>query len=93
MQANKMEKSLQTSEKELNAFSSPEELATYALTTLQDSDMETVRTSLTVLYELQGAAETLEDMQGELPTEITQTCLMLRKKMAKLVQAKSLFSQ
>ena len=41
------------------------------MTTFQDSDMETVRTSLTVLYELQGAAENLEDMQGELPTEIT----------------------
>jgi hypothetical protein len=32
-------------------------------------------------------------MQGELPTEITQTCLMLRKKMAKIVQAKSIFCQ
>lgn len=52
-----------------------------------------MRQSLTILTEIHLGAVELQDMQGELPTEITQTCLHMRKNMAKLVQAKSLFAQ
>jgi len=64
-----------------------------ALKQIDVEDLEVVRSSLTILQEVQDAAETYEDMQGELPTEITQTCITLRKKMAKMVQAKSLYAQ
>ena len=77
----------------MGAFRNDEELAELAMNSLGDADLEVVRTSMTILYELQGNAESIQDMQGELPTEITQTCLMLRKKMAKIVQAKSIFCQ
>jgi len=64
-----------------------------ALKQIDVEDLEVVRSSLTILQEVQDAAKTYEDMQGELPTEITQTCITLRKKMAKMVQAKSLYAQ
>lgn len=38
---------------------------------LTDEDMECVRSSLTILQEMREAAEYVEDMQGELVTEIT----------------------
>ena len=38
---------------------------------LTDQDMEVVRGSLTILEEMREAAEYVEDMQGELVTEIT----------------------
>ena len=49
-----------------------------ALKEISFEDLEVVRSSLTILQEVQDAAQTYEDMQGELPTEITQTCLTLR---------------
>lgn len=73
-------------------FKSPEELTQVALSSLQEQDLEIVRQSLTILTEIHLGACELKDMQGELPTEITQTCLIMRKNMAKLVQAKSLFA-
>lgn len=77
----------------LGEFESPEHFQMLALKEISFEDLEVVRSSLTILQEVQDAAQTYEDMQGELPTEITQTCLTLRRKMAKMVQAKSLYAQ
>ena len=77
----------------LGEFESPEHFQMLALKEISFEDLEVVRSSLTILQEVQDAAQTYEDMQGELPTEITQTCLTLRSKMAKMVQAKSLYAQ
>ena len=55
--------------------------------------MEVVRGSLTILAEMREAAEYVEDMQGELVTEITQTCIVTRKEMAQIVEAKSLYGE
>ena len=38
---------------------------------LEDSDMEVIRSSITILLEMKDAAEYIEDMQGELSVEIT----------------------
>ena len=59
---------------------------------LTDDDMDVIRSSLTLLSEMQDAAETIEDMQGEISVEITQSCIMTRKKMAKIVEAKSMLA-
>lgn len=64
-----------------------------ALATLNDADMEVVRSSLTILLEMKDAAETIEDLQGELSVEITQSCILTRKRMAKIVEAKSVYGQ
>jgi hypothetical protein len=49
---------------------------------LTDEDMEVVRSSLEILIQMRDAAEYVEDMQGEIVTEITQTIIMTRKEMA-----------
>lgn len=46
---------------------------------LNDDDLEVVRSSLTILNEMKDAARRVEDMQGELATEITQACIGMRK--------------
>lgn len=61
------------------------------MTQFEDGDLEIMRTSLTILNDMALAAESIEDMQGELTTEITTTCVNMRKKMVKVIQAKSLF--
>ena len=38
-------------------------------------------------------AENIEDLQGELSIEITQSCIMTRKRMSKIVEAKSVYGQ
>lgn len=43
-----------------------------------DEDMEVVRSSLTILTEITDGAYNIEDLLGELPTEISQTCIMMR---------------
>ena len=58
---------------------------------LTDEDLEVVRSSLTILNEMKDAAKRVEDMQGELATEITQACIGMRKQMAKIVEAKSMY--
>jgi hypothetical protein len=40
---------------------------------------------------MKDAAETIEDLQGELSIEITQSCIMTRKRMVKIVEAKSTY--
>lgn len=57
---------------------------------LNDEDMDVIRSSLTLLQEMKDAAETIEDMQTEISVEITQSCIMMRKRMAKIVEAKSM---
>lgn len=41
---------------------------------------------------MKDAAQSLEDMQGEVPTEIINACVGMRKQMAKIVEAKSMYS-
>ena len=60
---------------------------------LTDEDMEVVRSSLEILIQMRDAAEYVEDMQGEIVTEITQTIIMTRKEMAQIVEAKSLYGE
>ena len=57
---------------------------------LNDEYMDVIRSSLTLLQEMKDAAETIEDMQTEISVEITQSCIMMRKRMAKIVEAKSM---
>jgi|TARA_B110000285_G_C15048363_1_gene575614 hypothetical protein len=54
--------------------------------------MEVIRSSLTILQEMQEVAEYIEDMQSEISVEITQSCVAMRKRMAKIVEAKSMMS-
>lgn len=61
--------------------------------TLQDADLEVIRSSLTILQEMQEVAEYIEDMQSEISVEITQSCVSMRRRMAKIVEAKSMMSQ
>ena len=42
-----------------------------------------------LLVDIQLTAETLEDMKSEVATDIYQTCLMMRRRVARIVQAKS----
>lgn len=72
-------------------FDNEEQLAKMASKVLDDGDIEVVRSSLTLLTDLKDAAVTIEDLQGELPSEITQACMMMRKEMSKIVEAKSMF--
>ena len=55
----------------LNHFDNDTQLENYARKKLTDEDLETVRTSLQILHEVQDAATILDDMRGELATEIT----------------------
>ena len=93
MQADQMSKNMQSNQNEIGQFESQDELFAYAMTQFEDGDLEIIRTSLTILNDMALAAEQIEDMQGELPTEITTTCVNMRKKMVKVIQAKSLFVQ
>lgn len=72
-------------------FESEEQLAKMASKQLNDDDLHTCRSSLTLLNEMKDAAACLADMQGEVPTEIINACISMRKQMAKIVEAKSMF--
>lgn len=72
-------------------FDSEEQLAKMASKQLTDQDLEVCRSSLTLLNEMKEAATRLEDMQGEVPTEIVGACIKMRKQMAKIVEAKSMY--
>ena len=52
-------------------FESQQELEKLANQTLQDADLEVIRSSLTILQEMQEVAEYIEDMQSEISVEIT----------------------
>jgi hypothetical protein len=54
--------------------------------------MEVIRSSLTILQEIKDNAEYIEDMQSEWSVEITQSCVMMRKRMASIVEAKSMMT-
>jgi hypothetical protein len=58
---------------------------------LNDDDLDIVRSSLTILNEMKDASEKVEDLQGEVATEITQACIGMRKQMSKIVEAKSMY--
>ena len=73
-------------------FESQHEMEKLAKQTLQDADMDVIRSSLTILQEMQEVAEYIEDMQSEISVEITQSCVLMRKRMAKIVEAKSMMS-
>ena len=74
-------------------FEDEGQMQSIALATLNDDDMEVVRSSFTILLEMKDAAETIEDLQGELSVEIIQSCILTRKRMAKIVEAKSVYGQ
>ena len=42
-----------------------------------------------ILEDIQTRADTLDDLKSELATDIYQTCLMMRRRVARIVQAKS----
>ena len=73
-------------------FESQVQVQQLASKTLTDSDLDVVRNSLQILTELTDQAQDLSDLQGELPHEIKQTCVMMRKKLAKIVEAKSMYA-
>lgn len=73
-------------------FDSEEQIARLASKQLDDSDLEVVRSSLSLLSEIKDAASKPEDMEGEVPTEITQACILSRQEMSKIIEAKSLYS-
>jgi hypothetical protein len=56
---------------------------------LIDLQYEIIRSSLQLLEDIQLTAESLEDMKSEVATDIYQTCLMMRRRVARIVQAKS----
>lgn len=85
-------KSLEIKEHKPMQFESEEQMVQLASKGINDEDLEVVRSSLTLLNEIRLAAESVEDMQGELAKEITQTCILMRKQMSKTVEAKSMFS-
>ena len=58
---------------------------------LDDGDIEVVRSSLMLLSDVKDAAQTLEDLNGELPREIMEACVRMRKEMSQIVEAKSMF--
>lgn len=86
-----MEEGIQASASGHQNFESEEQLARMASKRLTDEDLEVCRSSLTLLNQMKDAATRLEDMQGEVPTEIINACINMRKRMAKIVEAKSMF--
>ena len=99
MQAEELKEDLQQSmnqfeehDNQPGQFESQVQVQQLASKTLTDSDLDVVRNSLQILTELTDKAQDLSDLQGELPHEIKQTCVMMRKKLAKIVEAKSMYA-
>lgn len=42
-----------------------------------------------ILEDIQHCAETLDEMKSDIATDIYQTCLMMRRRVARIIQAKS----
>ena len=53
------------------------------------SELEIIKSSLQILEDIQERAESLDEMKSEVATDIYQTCLMMRRRVARIVQAKS----
>ena len=49
-----------------------------------------IKSSTEILDEIAASAECLYDMQSEVASEIFSTCMLVRRKMAKIVEAKSM---
>ena len=80
-----------TQEEQIIGFESEEQIARLATKKLNDADLEVVRSSLSLLSEIKDAAKVAEDMEGEVVQEITQACLLIRKELSKMIEAKSLY--
>ena len=52
-------------------------------------EYEVIRSSLQILEDIAISAENLEELKSEIATEIYQTCFMMRRKVARIVMAKS----
>jgi hypothetical protein len=52
--------------------------------TLQKNDKEIIEGGVELLHEIRIAAETIDDLQNELATEIYETCLLAHKRIIKL---------
>ncbi|CDW84727.1 tom1-like protein 2-like [Stylonychia lemnae] len=53
------------------------------------SEYEIIKSSLQLLEDIQNTAESLDELKSEVATDIYQTCLMMRRRVARIVQAKS----
>lgn len=57
---------------------------------MDPQEYEIIKSSLQLLEDIQSTAgSNLEEMQSEVATDIYQTCLMMRRRVARIVQAKS----
>lgn len=56
---------------------------------IDPQEYEIIRSSLQILEDISLVAEGLDDMKSDVATDIYQTCLMMRRKVARIVQAKS----
>jgi hypothetical protein len=64
-----------------------------ALSHISNEETEIIRSSLDILASIANCAESLEDMKTDIATDIYQTCLMMRQKVAKIIAAKSFTEQ
>lgn len=70
MQANEMAKNLESTLEKgqvedmtgMGAFKNDKEMIELAMSSLGDQDLEVIRSSMTILYELAGAADKIQDM-------------------------------
>lgn len=58
---------------------------------LDDKDLDKVRGCLELLNEMKEAATVIDEMKGDVPTKVMKTLLLVRKQMAQIVEAKSMF--
>lgn len=57
---------------------------------MDPQEYEIIKSSLQILEDIQQTEHaTIEDLQSEVATDIYQTCLMMRRRVARIVQAKS----
>lgn len=62
---------------------------TLARSRVDASEYEIIKSSLQLLEDIQNTAESLDEMKSEVATDIYQTALMMRRRVARIVQAKS----
>ena len=56
---------------------------------IDPQEYEIIKSSLQILEDISLSAELVEDMKSEIATDIYSTCFMMRRKVARMVQAKS----
>ncbi len=52
-------------------------------------EYEIIKSSLQILEDMSMTAEILDDLKGDVATDIYQTCLMMRRRVARMVSANS----